>query len=590
MGAACTRMDDRYGVLRRPTELEVIPEPDFKGKVVNGYKIEGLLEGGRECRLRGSVVTFKCTKNMRTYAMKGFLDKNISESDVAMLMGVGAEHENIHSVKDAFVCGVSTYIVTEYLSVYDNVMSESMAPAVVVSILNAVRFLESHLGRDTSLNIKPTNLLLSADCKPIMLDWYVPTVLQTSQSKLDDRQGLGEWLHNSMSAHSPPVGMPSLDAYKSFIKELTTTDENISSHRWLALARPTPLLSLQTNYRNKNEIDSSVLATCKETKLQLLLWAKLWNSYTGYNTDRYLNRSAIKTFRKSAQACLEATGWKITKTTLEEIGEQSTEGTSLLLSSPTSVKRADVEGIWFTDRGTNPVNQDAVFAIPDISALYGGVPGNDYGAAVFDGHGGVEAADYCAQHLVAAIRSSPSYDKDVSQAIRDGYAKTNNRFLKLAEEHKLDCGTTASVAIVKDNQRVFIGCAGDTTVVACIGENCQVITQNHRASVASEKAAVEARGGCVMTIMGSDRVQGLLQVTRSIGDVPCQQYITCEPDVFDLPITPEFEFLIIASDGLWDVMPPSEVVKYVRECKQEIDASYEKHTTVSFAGTQLRFV
>lgn len=51
------------------------------------------------------------------------------------------------------------------------------------------------------------------------------------------------------------------------------------------------------------------------------------------------------------------------------------------------------------------------------------------------------------------------------------------------------------------------------------------------------------------------RVMGILQCTRAIGDKDLQSYgVIPTPDVLSLPRTGHEEFLVLATDGLWDVM------------------------------------
>lgn len=50
---------------------------------------------------------------------------------------------------------------------------------------------------------------------------------------------------------------------------------------------------------------------------------------------------------------------------------------------------------------------------------------------------------------------------------------------------------------------------------------------------------------------------------RAIGDVSLQPYITCEPEIIESEIEPEDEYLVLASDGIWDVMSNDEVAKLV---------------------------
>ena len=51
------------------------------------------------------------------------------------------------------------------------------------------------------------------------------------------------------------------------------------------------------------------------------------------------------------------------------------------------------------------------------------------------------------------------------------------------------------------------------------------------------------------------RVQGSLAVSRVIGDLNLKEWIISEPEIKTLPLTSDCEFLIMASDGLWDKVP-----------------------------------
>lgn len=51
---------------------------------------------------------------------------------------------------------------------------------------------------------------------------------------------------------------------------------------------------------------------------------------------------------------------------------------------------------------------------------------------------------------------------------------------------------------------------------------------------------------------GTLRIQGCLAVSRGIGDRHLKQFVTAEPESHVLRLKPEHEFIILASDGLWD--------------------------------------
>ena len=50
---------------------------------------------------------------------------------------------------------------------------------------------------------------------------------------------------------------------------------------------------------------------------------------------------------------------------------------------------------------------------------------------------------------------------------------------------------------------------------------------------------------------------------RAIGDVALKPYVTCEPEINEKDIGREDEYLVLASDGLWDVLKNEEVGKLV---------------------------
>ena len=63
---------------------------------------------------------------------------------------------------------------------------------------------------------------------------------------------------------------------------------------------------------------------------------------------------------------------------------------------------------------------------------------------------------------------------------------------------------------------------------------------------------------------------GDLAVARSLGDTKCHPYITTEPNVHEAQLEPDDEFLILACDGLWDVVSDEAAVRLVRNRTPEV--------------------
>lgn len=59
------------------------------------------------------------------------------------------------------------------------------------------------------------------------------------------------------------------------------------------------------------------------------------------------------------------------------------------------------------------------------------------------------------------------------------------------------------------------------------------------------------KGGYVEFHRGSWRVHGTLAVSRSIGDAHLKDWVIAEPDTKIIRLTPDMEYLVLASDGLW---------------------------------------
>jgi len=78
---------------------------------------------------------------------------------------------------------------------------------------------------------------------------------------------------------------------------------------------------------------------------------------------------------------------------------------------------------------------------------------------------------------------------------------------------------------------------------------------------------VEAAGGLVVHRVDTWRVgRAALQCTRSIGDADVKaEGVIAEPEVTECRLGPEDEFLVVASDGLWDVLEPADVSALIRD-------------------------
>jgi serine/threonine protein phosphatase PrpC len=72
-----------------------------------------------------------------------------------------------------------------------------------------------------------------------------------------------------------------------------------------------------------------------------------------------------------------------------------------------------------------------------------------------------------------------------------------------------------------------------------------------------------------------------LSVSRAFGDLDSLPYITSQPDIFRYELLSNDKFMIIACDGLWDIMSNQEVVEFILE---ELNKLSNKNKTTNGNG------
>jgi protein phosphatase 1L len=177
---------------------------------------------------------------------------------------------------------------------------------------------------------------------------------------------------------------------------------------------------------------------------------------------------------------------------------------------------------------------------------------------VFDGHGGARAAEYVKKNLFSNLISHPKFISDTKSAIADAYNHTDSEFLKSENTQNKDAGSTASTAILVGD-RLLVANVGDSRAVICRGGNAFAVSRDHKPDQTDERQRIEEAGGFVMWA-GTWRVGGVLAVSRAFGDRLLKQYVVADPEIQEEKIDNSLEFLILASDGLWDVVTNEEAV------------------------------
>ena len=181
--------------------------------------------------------------------------------------------------------------------------------------------------------------------------------------------------------------------------------------------------------------------------------------------------------------------------------------------------------------------------------------------AVFDGHGGAGAAQFCKDTLVHNVVNAVGFPDAPRQALSNAFLRTDQEYLDIASANRREDGTTAICLMVRGD-RLTVANVGDSRAIL-VKRNGEVVplSRDHKPNCADEQARISSRGGRVVH-WGVWRVEGVLAVSRAIGDRLLKEYVIAEPEFKEIRRSAQDAFVIIASDGLWDVLS-NEDVRYI---------------------------
>ncbi|KAL1532779.1 [pyruvate dehydrogenase (acetyl-transferring)]-phosphatase [Salvia divinorum] len=233
-----------------------------------------------------------------------------------------------------------------------------------------------------------------------------------------------------------------------------------------------------------------------------------------------------------------------------------------------------------------------------MSSLEAGPRGTFVG--IYDGHAGPEASQFINNHLFKNIKRYTLESQEMStDVIKSAYLATEDQFLSMVKKqweikpHIASVGSCCLVGIVC-NGMIYTANAGDSRVVLArlekSGKEVKAVqlSDEHNASfesVREELRSLHPEDPKIVVLKHKVwRVKGLIQVSRSIGDAylkkaefnkppllakfripdPIEKPILlAEPSIHVQKLQHEDQFLIYASDGLWEHLSNQEAVDIV---------------------------
>lgn len=196
------------------------------------------------------------------------------------------------------------------------------------------------------------------------------------------------------------------------------------------------------------------------------------------------------------------------------------------------------------------------------------LPGHHKAAffAVYDGHGSARVSKHASESLWQHLTGNEAYIKGSFKEALENSFLAFDREVNESYNAQL-AGTTAVCVLIVDNV-VYCANIGDSRAVASVNCQCFPLSYDHKPENPHELKRILAAGGYVL----GNRVNGNLALSRAFGDfhykgnvqLPADQQIVSPcPDVTDLELTDDVDFLVLACDGIWDVLSSEEVVEFV---------------------------
>nr|XP_020442305.1 protein phosphatase 1K, mitochondrial-like [Monopterus albus] len=200
--------------------------------------------------------------------------------------------------------------------------------------------------------------------------------------------------------------------------------------------------------------------------------------------------------------------------------------------------------------------------------------------AVFDGHGGPHAADYCYTFMDKFIRDALEEEEDLERVLQKAFVdadKALHTHLSYFNNASfLTAGTTATVAMLRDGVELVVGSVGDSRAVLCRKGRASKLTTDHTPDRKDERQRIQRFGGFVTwNSVGQTNVNGQLAMTRSIGDFHLKSSgVIAEPETRRLTVQHANDaFLALTTDGINFQMSDQEICDIISQCQDPTEAA-----------------
>lgn len=174
---------------------------------------------------------------------------------------------------------------------------------------------------------------------------------------------------------------------------------------------------------------------------------------------------------------------------------------------------------------------------------------------ILDGHGGDFVAQYALQNIPIVLKKQLLETGNIPESLLETFIQIDEQ-LEIADSYMT--GSTCLV-VLKHVHHIWVANCGDSRGMMNKGDIFQQLSMDHKPSHPAEKNRIEKVDGNVLYVDGVARVNGELAVSRSLGDKRLRPSVIPIPDIKKYDLAYDNKFIVLATDGLWDIMTCAQV-------------------------------
>ncbi|KFO75151.1 hypothetical protein N303_09494 [Cuculus canorus] len=214
--------------------------------------------------------------------------------------------------------------------------------------------------------------------------------------------------------------------------------------------------------------------------------------------------------------------------------------------------------------------------------------------AVYDGHGGAAAADFCDKYMEKYIKEFLAQEENLENVLNKAFLEINKAYERhvnlSADASLMNSGTTATVALLRDGIELVVASVGDSRALLCRKGKAMKLTIDHTPERREEKDRIKKCGGFIAwNSLGQPHVNGRLAMTRSIGDLDLKSIgVIAEPETKRVKLHhADDSFLVLTTDGINFMVNSQEICDFINQCHDP--AGKMMKVTICFFSQAMQF-